>query len=300
MPAFPPEVFLALVLLAGPALAEPCLSMRHIELAAAPSEQMQRVCISPGQTTLFSFDTPLVPGSITLEGADGFTWVEPGASTLKLIPSEKAPMGKELRMTVRFADGVPPSGATFILVAQAAEAASLVEVHRRRPTAESCQQELRVREEEARLLREENARLCAENEGPGGLTGLLASAVMGEQGVVAQNLTDSVTRDPMNPLSIMWVRQYRAADRVALEVTLQNPAGAPTWMAEGATLTHEGRQGPGLRVLRVWLDEPIRPGERRRVIVEAESPGEDAQGPYTLRLWDAERRRPLTITPVPL
>lgn len=300
MSAFPPDVFLTLVLLAGPALAEPCRSMRHIELAAAPSGQVQRVCISPGQTTLFSFDTPLVPGSVTLEGADGFTWVEPGASTLKLIPSEKTPLGRELRMTVRFADGTAPSSATFMLVAQAAEAASLVEVHRWKSPAESCQQELRAKKEETRLLREENARLRAQKEGPGGLTGLLASGVLGMHGVVAQDLTNGIARDPMNPLAIPQVSQYRAEGRVALEMSLENPAGAPTWRVERATLTHEGKQGQELKVLRVWQQEPLLPGQRGRVIVEAELPRKGDQGPYTLRLWDAESQRALTLAHVTL
>lgn len=87
------------------------------------------MCISPGQTTAFSFDSQLAPGSVSVEEAERFTKVEPGPSTLKLVPSEKVPIGRQLRVTVRFADGAAPSSAAFVLVAHAAQSASLVEVH---------------------------------------------------------------------------------------------------------------------------------------------------------------------------
>lgn len=294
MPAPPPAPLLALVLLAGSALAAPCLSVRHLEIPAAPSGEVQRVCISPGQTTVFSFDAQLAPGSLTLEEADTFTCVEPGPSTLKLIPSEKAPLGRESRVMVRFADSGAPVSATFVLVTHAAEAASLVEVHRRKRTAESYQQELRAKEEELRQLREENARLRAE-EDPGGLTSLRASAAMDETGVATQDISNSVTRAPTNPLVMVLLWRFRAIGRVAFEVTLRNPQGAPMWRAEGAALTPEGQPGQGLKVLKVWQAEPIPPGEEGRVIVETESPGKNDREPYILKLWDAEGQRAVTL-----
>ncbi len=295
MPASPHVLLLALVLLAGPALADPCLTVRHIEVSAESSGEAQPVCISPGRTTVFSFDAPLAPGSVTLEGAEGFSMVDPGASTLKLVPSEKVPLGKALRVTVRFADSAVPSSATFMLVTHAEEAASLVEVHRQTRTAESYKQELKAMEEEARQLREEIARLRADKTGPGGLRGLLAAGAMKKEGVASKNLTESLTESPTNPLGAGEVMGYRSASRVALEVALTNPKGAPTWTAEGATLTLEGKRGVSLKVLPLWQDAPIPPGESERVVVEAEATAEEARGTFTLKVWEEGGTRTVTL-----
>jgi uncharacterized protein (TIGR02268 family) len=298
--ASPPVFLLALVLLAGPALAAPCLPVRHIEIPAVPAREVQPVCISTGETTVFSFDADIAPESVTLEGADLFTKVEPGPSTLKLVPSEKVPPGKELRVTVRFADNAAPSSASFVLVAHAAEATSLVEVHRQKRTAKSLQQELKATKEEARQLREENTRLRADKESPGGLTGLLASGVMGKEGVASKDLTRDFTQPPTNPLTVGVVTDYRSTGRVALELWLLNPEGAPAWTAEGAALTLEGKRGGALKVLKVWQEKPIPPGKDRRVVVEAESPPDGARGPYTLKLWEADGARTVTLSGVTL
>ncbi len=295
MPAFSPVFLLVLVLLAGPALAVPCVTVRHVEIPAVPAGDAQPVCISPGRTTVFSFDADLVPESVRVEGREGFAKVEPGASTLKLVPSEKVPLGKALRVTVHFADNAAPSSANLVLVAQAEEATSLVEVHRQKRTAESYKQELKVKEEEARQLREEVARLRADKAGPGGLRGLLTSGVMATGGVAFKDLAASFTESPTNPLKAGLVMVYRSASRVALKVELNNPEGAPSWTAEDATLTLEGKRGVGLKVLPVWQGGPIAPGGRQFVMVEAEATAEEARGTFTLKMREEGGTRTVTI-----
>ncbi|MBZ4414697.1 DUF2381 family protein [Myxococcus sp. XM-1-1-1] len=295
MTASSPVFLLALVLFTGTALAAPCLTVRHIEIPALPAGEAQPVCISPGQTTVFSFDAQLAPGSVTLEGADGFTMVDPGASTLKLVPSEKVPLGKSLRLTVRFADNAAPSSASLMLVAHAEEAASLVEVHRRERTAESYKQELKAKEAEAQQLREDVARLRADKSGPGGLRGLLASGAMGKEGVASKEISPTLTVPPTMSLRVLAVSAYRSASRVALAVELKNPEGAPTWTAEGATLTLEDKRGVTLKVLPVWQDAPIAPGENRFVVVEADATEEEARSTFTLKMWEAGGTRTVTI-----
>ena len=295
MPSSSPVFLLALAFLAGPALAAPCSTVRHLEFPAVPTGDVQPVCISPGQTTVFSFDADLVPESVRVEGREGFTKVEPGASTLKLVPSEEMPLGKALRLTVHFADKAAPSSASFLLVAHAEEAASLVEVHRRQRTAESYQQELKAKEEETRQLRDEVARLRADKAGPGGLRGLFAAGVIENEGVASKDLSGSLTESPTNPLRPGFVMGYRSARRVALAVELNNPAGAPTWTAEGATLTLEGKRGVSLKVLPVWQNGPIPSGGRRLVVVEAEANAEEARGTFTLKVWAEGGTRTVTV-----
>lgn len=260
-----------------------------------PAGDVQPVCISPGQTTVFSFDADVEPEPVMVEEREGFAKIELGTTTLKLVPSEKVPLGKPLRLTVRFADNAAPSSASLVLVAHAEEAASLVEVHRRERTAESYKQELKAKEEEVRQLREEVARLRADNAGPGGLRGLLASDAMRDGGVAFKDLTGTVTVSPANPLLVGAVRAYHSASRVALKVELNNPEGAPTWTAERGVLALESKRGVSLKVLPVWQNAPIASGGRQIVAVEAEATAEEARGSFTLKVWEAGGTRTMTI-----
>jgi uncharacterized protein (TIGR02268 family) len=294
-------VFMALVL-SGSADSQPSAStcdtgVRHIELPAVPTGQAPTVCISPGRTTVFSFDTDLVAGSVTLEGSDRFTKVEPGPSTLKLLPSVKVAAGERLRLTVAFTDNAAPTSAAFTLVVQAAQAEPLVNVYRQVRSAESYEQELAETKAKVRQCHEENARLHFERSGPGGLVGLHASGLMDSNGVSFRDISGGVTEGATNALSMMGVTSYRSAMRVAVEVTLKVPKDAPTWTPENATLTLQGRKGVELKVVTLWSPEPIVPGLLGGTVnVEAEATPDVATGIFTLKLWDASGARTVTIS----
>lgn len=298
MPAFSPVFLLALAFVAGPVLAAPCSTVRYIEIPAVPAGDVQPVCVSPGQATVFSFDADLAPETMMVEGREGFAKVELGVSTLKLVPSERVPLGRPLRLMVRFADNGAPSSASLVLEAHVEVATSLVEVHRRQRTAESYMQELRAKEEEARRLREEVARLRADATAPGGLRGLWASGALGDGGVAVKTITETVPASPTNPLAVGSVRVYRSAGRVALAVELTNPEGAATWTAEGATLTRDGSTGASLKVLPVWQATPIAPGGQQFVVVEAEATTAESSGTFTLKLWGEGGSRTVTVSGV--
>ncbi|XXF75198.1 DUF2381 family protein [Myxococcaceae bacterium GXIMD 01537] len=287
---------MALVLLAEPALAEPCVSARHIELPESPTEDVPRVCISPGLTTVFSFDAPLVPGAVLIEGVDGFSLVEPGASTLKLVPSERVPLGKELNATVRFADNLAPRLVTVVLVVHAAEAASLVEVHRRPRTAESYRLEVVEKDAEIRRLRQDLAQLRLGEAGPGSLTGLIASNVLGDHGVTTRNLSKHFTQLSSPPLRQGLVVTYRSSRRVAVAVSLRSGREVePAWEVAGAALTPAGRAGEGVKVLSIWQAGLPSSAQGLRVVVEAESPLRATEGTFTLKLWSADGKRSITL-----
>ncbi|XXF78087.1 DUF2381 family protein [Myxococcaceae bacterium GXIMD 01537] len=287
---------MALSFFTGPALSEPCLTARHIELPAGPEKTTPPVCISAGQATVFSFDAPLEPGSVTVERAESFAQVERGPSMLKLKPSERLPLGEPLRLTVRFADGAEPTSATFTLVAHAALAEPFVDVHRQTRTVEAYQQELRAKEQEIRQLREENARLRADKVEPGGLRGLWASRLMREEGVATKNVFATLTESPAPPFRVRLVRSYRSASRVAVLVELHTAMmGAPTWTAGGATLTREGKRNEALKLLPLWQEAPVDWEIQRGVMVEAEATADEARGTFTLKLWEEGGTRTVTL-----
>lgn len=305
MPASPLALLLP-VLLTGTASAEPeampCLAgVQHVELPTTATLEPVQVCISPGQTTLVNFDGALAAGSLTLDGQDRFTQAEPGPSSLKLVPSEKLAAGERLRLSVRFQDAAAPTSAALILVVHPAQATPLVDVHRQTRTVESFRQELGARDEQLRQLRLENARLLAESTGPKGLAGLHALGLLDETAFRARDNRKSARAPPASALLLEGATaSFRTGGRVAVKLFLANPNNAAPWTAQGAKMALEDRKGVELQVLEVWPREPIPPGRTLMMLVEAEVGNVSAQGPFTLRLWEAQGGRTAIIQGVML
>ena len=298
-----PAAVLPVLVLSGPVGVAPdavtCSGgVRHIELPAVPTSELLTACISPGRTTLFSFDAELLAGSLSLEGSDDFSLLEVGQSTLKLIPSGTLTAGARRQVRVGFKDGAAPRSAVFVLVVQTAQADPLVNVYRQARTVESYQQELAERATEVRQCREENARLRGEQHGPGGIVGLRVAGLLDASGIMTRAI-DNVAQAPTDVLRVSEFRVYRASQRVAVEMTLQMPEDAPAWAPAGASLILQSKKGVELKVLNFWPPEPITPGRYGgSVFVEAEAPADSVTGPFTLKLWDASGARTVTITGV--
>lgn len=290
-----PGVLLAMLLFSGTAAAQSSAvassgaGVRRIEIPSRPSNEAWEVRISPEVSTTFLFDSELL--GFELAGREGFTLVDPGQTTLRLVPSLRVALVDQLRLVVRLKDGERPASASFMLVVHPARAEPLVEVYRQRRPEESYRQEASEAREEARQCREENERLHAECKGAGGLRGVLATQVVGDKGVTARGIRQTATLSPASALSFVDVSSFRSAERVAIKMTLSPLAeGAAPWMAEGATLT--SNTGEALRVLPVWQSEPMTSASHEPlVIVEAEALKDEARGPFTLKVWEAGGKR---------
>ncbi|ATB46012.1 DUF2381 family protein [Corallococcus macrosporus] len=270
------------------------LSVRRIELVADDAQPAVEVAVSPGLSTMFLFDSEVSREGLTLEGRERFALVDAGLTVLRLIPSEKISAGERLKLTVRFQDGAAPASATFVLVAHPARSEAHVEVYRRKRSVETYQEEVRQARIEAEKCREENERLRAERSAPDGLTGLISTEVLSGRGAEFRDVTRSVTLAPGGAAAKHAVNAYRAAHRVAVEVFLVPRGDDQPWTAVGATL--RGRANEELKVLQVWQSGPVAPGSvGPRVVVEAEAASESPQGPFTLKLWDADGRRTVTL-----
>jgi uncharacterized protein (TIGR02268 family) len=277
---------------AGPA---PCeQGVRSIVLKPESSRMAHEICVTPWLATVLSFDTDIVQESVTLEGAERFVKVEAGDSTLKLVPSEKVLAGERLRLTLLFRDKAAPMSVAFWVVVHPARPEPLVEVYRQKRTAESCQQEVTEKDTQLRQCREQNARLSTEGQVSKGLADLLDAELMNPEGVVAKSLTTTSTLLPGSTLMMKAAFSYRSSKRVALEVWLEATRDAPPWTAAGAELVGPGRRT--VPVLSLRQQEPVRFGEKlQRVLIEAEAPEEQTQGTFTLKLWDAEGVRSITL-----
>ena len=304
MLASSPAVLLVLTLLVGSTAtaqprAIPCeAGTRRIELKTEPSDEVPALCISPGlSTTILLYGAELLASGVTVDGRERFTLMEVSTTMLRLVPSERVVPGERLRLTVRFRDEGAPASAAFWLVVYAGQVEPLVEVYREKRTVESYQQQVQEKDTQLRQCQEDNARLLAEKESPGGLTGLLATGLMGEKGVTPKALAKSVVEHPGNAIRVAQAFSYRSTNRVAVVLKLDPTPGMEPWRVVRAELVGSGRRA--LRVEPPWHREPIRyEAEDRRVVSEAEATEAETRGTFTLKLWDADGTRSIVLTGV--
>ncbi|HEX5747238.1 MAG TPA: DUF2381 family protein [Archangium sp.] len=299
MPVLSSAALLRLVLLAAPldapALSAPsgCVSeTSHLELTGDTQGEVHAVCIHPGLSTSFLFDTKV--GRVELAGRERFQVME-GETGLALVPTRALTQADRVPMAVSFQDGAAPTSVHFLLVVHHSEAARQVEVTRQpRPPASRSEGEQQARAE-ARQCREDKARLEARCSGQVGLLGLLAQGLLGADGIDSKDIGKSVTSLPGNTLTSSKARSYRSATarmedgrkvvRLAAELELKNNGNTP-WTLAGAVLV--GPEGVEWKVLGVWQREPLVPGTPGRIGVEVEMTVEEARGSFTLKLWSQE------------
>ncbi|WP_309889129.1 DUF2381 family protein [Archangium sp.] len=264
---------------------------RCIELKADGTNEVSEVQLSPGQPTTFSFDSDVREDGLTLENREHFK-VAPGKRLITLVPSESVRGEKPSILMVCFADGAAPACATFRLIVHPAIGERQVEIFRHQRSVDSVQTELKTTREEIARLREEIARLRAERDRPDGLTGLFVSGMVGKAGIPSQEITDLVTMRKSNTLGLVGVTTLRAPGRAAIGLDLQNPEGAKPWTPQGAVLV-----GPKGEVLEAtfWPAEPIPSGEQRRIWIEVMAPDSQTEGPFILKLWEADGQRTFVI-----
>ncbi|MFY0569259.1 DUF2381 family protein [Archangium lansingense] len=266
---------------------------RYLELTADTPVEVHEVCIHPGLSTNFFFDTKLA--HVELARRKWFRVIA-DETGLAIVPTVALGDGERVPLTVSFQDGAAPASVTFTLVVHPSEAARQVEVTRQPRTLVSYQEGEQQARTEARQCREEKARLEAECSGRVGLLGLIAQRLLlGEGGIAGKDITRSVTSRPGNTLHSMKTHSYRSGTRhledgrkvvrLAVAQDLRNLGSTP-WTPEGAVLV--GPRGVEWKVLGVWPLEPIPPGEKHLVGVEVEMTEEEARGTFTLKLWSQD------------
>ena len=284
-----PSALLVLVLLQGAPAAEPptvaaCEDVHRVELSRALAVSSRDICVSPGLLTGFLFD---VPASTELQDEVRFVEVSRGRSSISFVPPGDMLPGERLRLTAILQDGASRERLTFTLIAHRGQATRQVEVYRDRRPRESVQQEAEQERAKSQRLREENIQLRARMERMKGLGHLLATKVIGSEGVPALTITARRTGPSEGVLTITRCVSYRTNHTVAAEVWLENSTEDP-WTVVGASLVDA--QGQELKGMDFWQEEPILPHSTGSVIVEVDATSTQALGDLKLRLWDAELR----------
>ena len=292
-----PGALLALALFAGAAQAAEappiprCAATPRIDVAPDSSGQASEVCVSPNETTTFVFDSRLAAGAVEVQPEGRLADWTPGKEslTLHVIPRGDFLQGERVKVTVRFADGAAPASATFWLVGHAARRAQRVEVFRQPRPADVLNREKVEAQAEARQCQEDKARLLAERKEPGGLMG--AAWLEREKPVEWKDIWYDLEPHPANALRTVAARSYTHPGSVAVRLQLANPGGEP-WTAAGAML----KDATGAEVeLSAWQESAIAPGARGFVVMGAEREPGQLACPCTLKLWEAQGPRTVTL-----
>ncbi|OJT16642.1 hypothetical protein BO221_49410 [Archangium sp. Cb G35] len=293
LPPFP-GALLALALLTGTAeAAEPpgvseCSATSRLALTAESTEQTPGVCVTPDEPTTFVFGAPLPPGAVVLSDNRSISFAQVD-NFVTVYPKRSLLAGERVKLTVRFADGSAPESASFWLVGHSVLGARRVEVFRHSRPADELKREASEARAEARQCQEDKARLLAERTEPGGLMG--AAWLERTRAVQSKNILGDLRQYPGNALELAKARSYSHPGSVAVRLKLLNP-GAEPWTAAGAVL----KDSTGAEVeFSPWQEAAIPAGAPGFVVVGAEREAGQLACPCTLKLWEAEGPRTVTL-----
>ncbi|WP_146210126.1 DUF2381 family protein [Vitiosangium sp. GDMCC 1.1324] len=306
MPLSSPSIALVMALLTSPPkvseappIDECDVASPRIELVATPGAIPPVVCVSPRLSITFNFDSPLLPESVRIQDREFFKDVALGQRTLTLVPPDDLVPGRRFEVEVCFADGAAPACATFLILGHPALGMQQVDVFRHRRPVEYFQAVAETAEAEVRQCRADVHQLRAERDVPEGFRGALAADWM-RGGIAFKDLTEAIHEQKGGSLSKKSVYSYRSSNRVAVDVWLTN-SGTRSWSAAGVAL--RGPKGEVLKSLPFWSSGPILPDDEipdkslrnGHVVVEVLATESEALGTYTLTLWDADKKRIVTL-----
>lgn len=286
----PPCQVVSLLLLILPAVAlaqtggleaEP--PVRQLELTQVPQPELW---VAPGQSLLVLLDAPLDMEAMRRARAiEGLRHVEVAERSVTLLLSAGVKAGARLKYTMRFADGQPAEGVTLVLRVDSAKAEPAVAVYRGAIPATALRQQV------AAL----NARVEALLSQEASLMPLMAAGLLVPGGVRSLNVKSKVqVKAPGLAHEDAWL--HVVTGRMALEVTLTLPPGAPPWAPGAVQLTEKSHPGPlPVRGLKLLGGTVLQPGTTTRLLVEWDTPVETQGLDYTLKVDEQNGKRGVWI-----
>ncbi|WP_158627666.1 DUF2381 family protein [Corallococcus sp. AB038B] len=292
MPYFSCRLSILALLIAGAAVAQPSpparqLRQRALSLLSSPVDAS--VQVAKGTLTTLTFDSPLLPKSVVVQGRDThFERFVVEERTVTLKPKVDLADDERLLLTVRFADGAAPQEVIFVLVPASDQVDAAVEVLRRARSAEALQQELAQVQAQLSALQGR----C----GDGGPSGLIFSGLL-DPSVSVKELDKDDLPENANGLKLERGMVYRTSTWAVVAVHVLNLVGQRAWSAGGVRLvTMRGQTVPvkSVRMEKAQLGS----GEAGLVLVEIGAPSEQPPEELRLELSDPTSGRTLRISGV--
>ncbi|MDY7226754.1 DUF2381 family protein [Hyalangium rubrum] len=284
------------LLLEPPALAQPALPqarppVRRVEVPTSQGEAEVRV--APGQPITLLFDGVLAREVVERAARElGFQRVAVAEDTLTLLPASGWKEGERLRLIVHFADGQPAAGVPLVFSVHSTEGEGHVLVSRHLRTVADLEEALAV--EQARCAARD-AELVALGESVGSLGTLVASGVLGREGLRVISLAHATWKLPEG-MGRGATFLYVASGQIALEAELTLAAGERPWVPEAAALevaVSEARTPA--QVLRLVGGTELVPGSNARLVVEFPLPTGESAREFNLKVTERNGDRELWL-----
>jgi len=266
---------------AGGLEAEP--PVRQLELTQVAQPELW---VAPGQSLLVLLDAPLDMEAMRRARAiEGLRRVEVAERSVTLLLSAGVKAGARLKYTLRFADGQPVEGVTLVLRVDSANAEPAVELYRGAIPAAARRQQVAASNAHVEPLLPQETNLLP----------LMAAGLLVPGGVRSLHVKDNVkVSAPGLACEDAWL--HASTGRMALEVTLTLPPGAPPWVPGAVKLTEESHPGPlPVRSLKLLGGTALQPGTTTRLLVEWDTPLETQDLDYTLQVDEQNGRRGVRI-----
>ncbi|WP_147450268.1 DUF2381 family protein, partial [Corallococcus carmarthensis] len=263
------------------------LRQRALSLLSSPVDASVRV--AKGTLTTLTFDSPLLPKSVIVQGRDThFERFVVEERTVTFKPKVDLSDDERLLLTVRFADGAAPQEVIFVLVPASEQVDAAVEVLRRARSAESLQQELAQVQAQLSALQGR----C----GDGGPSGLILSGLL-DPSVSVNWLDKTASPGNANGLKLESGVVYRTSTWAVVAVQVLNLLDQRAWGAGGVRLVTTRGQPVPVKSVRMEKAR-LGPGEAGLVLVETGAPLEQPLEELRLELSDPTNGRTLRISGV--
>ncbi|XHF30504.1 DUF2381 family protein [Corallococcus exercitus] len=281
-----------MLLIAGAAVAQPSPSARQLRqraLSLLSSPVDASVQVAKGTLTTLTFDSPLLPRSVVVQGRDThFERFVVEERTVTFKPKVDLSDDERLLLTVRFADGAAPQEVIFVLVPASDQVDAAVEVLRRARSAEALQQELAQVQAQLSALQGR----C----GDGGPSGLILSGLL-DPSISVMRLDTTAPPDNANGLKLKSGVVYRTRIWAVVALWVLNAGGQRAWSAGGVRLVTMRGQSVPVKSVRMEKAQ-LGPGEAGLVLVEIGAPSEQHSEELRLELSDPTSGRTLRISGV--
>ncbi|KFE69184.1 hypothetical protein DB31_7086 [Hyalangium minutum] len=248
---------------------------RTVTVTGTPAGPLPEIRVSPDTLTLLWFPAQILKKTITVDPSR-IRIRDAGESSIIVQAVDDYRADERQELEVFFADGKAPARAAFVLVMDAAEVDTRIDVKRPELPKAVCP----VEEQRAAPLPEDFVRM----------------GYVDARGVQTRGI-DRVA-DNGHGLSAYPGVSYRGNGWVLFNIGIRNGAGLPPFSPRSATLT--GKGGVALRVLRVTAArDTIAPGESVGVLVVADEPPASAGVVFALEVL-GDTGRSLVIPSVTL
>lgn len=241
---------------------------RSVTVNGNPADPPQEIHVAKNFATVLLFKAWINRDAVKVDGRDTRIKVDAADSAIILEPLIDLGSAERLVLSVPFADG---QLAVFILVSHASEVDARIDVIRRQPPEAACQTEVMELKAQCRAM---------------GPLGFARAGYLDRSGIKTTDFDEY--QDKVGGFESAPGVSQLGKRWLLIDVTIVNQSGQP-WVPQEATLTSKAGKQVTVRAMTADPGE-IAPGDRARILMEAEVPPASAGREFVLELSGKDGR----------